>query len=133
VTELLLQLLAFGLVWRLYPRRTYAILVGAAALNPLLYQLDAASVWLLVSCAAVNTGTAAAILRWGDVHRGYQVMILFLAVLVSFLCEVDMGGSNWVFNDYENLVRGLTVAQLLGALYGLGMAKIDRAPHQHRA
>ena len=133
MTELLLQIWLFWVAWWLYPKRTYAILLGAALLNPLIYQLEADSYWLLAVCATVNTGTAALIWRWGDVHKLYQGIILCLAVILTFLCELDMGGSNLVLSDYEALVRGLTLAQLLGAGYGLGTNKINRPPREHRA
>jgi hypothetical protein len=133
VTELLLQSTLFWLAWCLYQRRTYTILLGAALLNPLIYQLDASSYWLLAVCAGVDTLTALLILRWGDVHQLYQVLILAMAVMVSFMCELDMGGSNLVYSDYATIVRSLTTLQLLGAGYGLlGLGTRDRPVAQHR-
>lgn len=133
MTELWLQIAAFSLALVVFPKRTYVILFAVAWLNPLIYQLEATSFWLLMVCAGVDTLTVYAIFRWGDVHKLYQGLILCLAVILNFLCEIDMGGSNLVFSDYETLARGLTALQLLGAVYGLGINQINRPPDKHRA
>lgn len=115
-----------------FPKRTYVILFAVSLLNLLIYDLEASSYWLLVVCAAVDTGTVALIWRWGDVHKLYQSSLLFLSVILNFLCELDMSGSNIVFSDYTALARGLTALQLLGACYGLGISKAHWPSAQHR-
>ena len=110
----LLFLLAF-LVER---NRTYCLLFYAAVLNMILYPFT--SEYSVALEAGLDLVILLCLVVFADKHRVYQLSLLLVALFCHFQFELDQAtGGNLIFTNYGSVIIGLTIMQLLGALYGV--------------
>lgn len=100
-------------------RKTYIILCLSAAINAVAFlSVSLNSSFTLILWVAINGATLIAILRYGDIHKHYQCAILYAAMILNLLAQLDVTfGSSHVYEDYRYLAGVLTVLQFIGAAY----------------
>lgn len=109
--------LLFLVAYLLNKNITYLILLVAAALNIIIYPFT--SEYSVVIEASLDTFTLLAILFIGDKHKLYQSSLLFFALLCHLQFELDQANTtDLIFSHYATVFIGITIMQLLGAVYG---------------
>jgi len=113
----LLFAVLFMLAFAVEQNRTYCILFYASVLNLILYPFT--SEYSVVFEGALDLTILMAIVFWADKHRTYQTSLLLFALAVHLQFELEQAyGTSLIFDHYTNIFIGITIMQLLGAVYG---------------
>jgi len=80
------------------------------------------------------------LLRFGDLSKGFQFVLLVAAVMAHYLMEIDLTtGSSAIYDNYVQVVVLVTILQMIGAAvdgYHAGSGRIrrldsDRPEHRY--
>lgn len=86
--------------------------------------------FLIPIYSAIDALTIIALLKYGDILKGYQSALLAVAVFMHLTCQIDVHyGLSLIYDDYEAALGMVTIFQLLGGLVH-GVAKRER-PSDH--
>lgn len=115
-----LQVLGFLVIVRyLKCTRTFVILFAASLINMVFYWVTTeVSPLLVFGYSSIDTLTAILILKYGDSQKLYQSSLLFVAVGVHYMMQVDLiTGSNTVYDKYIDINTRITILQMIGACF----------------
>jgi len=137
-----LQVIGFSIIaWYFRGSRTYQILFAASVISLVLYYSTSESTpFVVVMYCFIDSITALLLFRFADRAKRFQISLLFLAVIIYFLIEMDIKtGSSVVFEDYVIITEIIVALQMIGAVIdGLynGFSNIrrnhtDRAEHHY--
>lgn len=123
-------LLAFFAMALIIPSRTYAILAGFALINLVADQFTRADdISLMVVYSAIDYAAAYAVLKYGDIDKLKQSIILSCMITLHLLLELDqVSGASIVFDWYVYGISALILAQILGAKSGVD--SVDTTIHR---
>jgi len=117
-----MTVLAFLFAAYITSSRTYAVLALSAIVNIYLDNFTRADdQYLMVTYSAIEFFTCFAVLHFGDIHKLYQSVILFIMLSLHFTMEAALVFDYAVFIEsgiYTYTMTGLIVAQLMGASRG---------------
>jgi len=126
-----LTALAFCSIAFLTGARTYAVLAIASMVNIYVDNFTSSTdQYLMVTYSSMEFFTCLAVLYFGDVHKLYQSVILFLMTVLHFVMEAALVFDNVFFIEsgiYTYTMSALIILQLWGA--GRGLDKIHRSCH----
>lgn len=118
---------AFCSVAYLTGSRTYAVLALSSMVNIYIDHFTLSTdQYLMVTYSAIEFFTCLAVLHFGDSHKIYQSIVLFLMLSLHFSMEVALvTDSVWFIESgiYTYLMSVLIITQLMGA--GRGMDTIS--------
>lgn len=131
------QLLAFCivLIFRyLWLRRidyTILILVSASYINAVANSfMGPDDPFLVPIYSSIDALTIIALIKYGDILKGYQSALLTVAIFMHLACQIDVNyGLSLILDDYKAALGMVTIFQLLGGLVH-GVAKRER-PDDH--
>lgn len=120
MTWVIIQAIVFFVAALAIEKSTYWILAALSLVNIAIYPVIAAdSAMLLVTYSTLDVMTAVLIIKFGDIHKSWQISLLAVAVILAFLVEKDIvSDTTVVFDWYYHAIIGITILQLAGALYG---------------
>ena len=129
-----LTALAFLSVAYLTKSRTYAVLALSSIFNIYIDHFTRSDdLYLMVTYSSIEFFTCLAVLYYGDSHKIYQSVILFMMLCLHFIMEValDYDYSSFIESGlYTYTMSGLIIAQLIGA--GRGMDRTSYWPDSNR-
>lgn len=132
MTEALIFLILFGIIYYLVRNSTYKLLFIAAILNVLAYPYTSETSVLIPG--TIDFIVLCALMKYGDVHYRYQVGLLVLSLLAHIVREtVHVADTDIMFSSYEPALTLITIAQLLGAGYALVDRLFERIRVTHSA
>ena len=126
--------LAFLSVAYLTRSRTYAVLALSSIFNIYVDHFTRSDdLYLMVTYSSIEFFTCLAILYYGDSHKIYQSIILFMMLCLHFVMEIALDYDYVPFIEsgiYTYTMSGLIIAQLIGA--GRGMDRTSYWPDSDR-
>jgi hypothetical protein len=116
-----IQLLALFVVALLTQSRTYTLIAVFSFINLVADQFTTSDyLYLMVVYVAIDYLTAMAILKYGDIDKVKQSLILIGMVMLHVLLEIDQTyETSIVFDWYVYGVSALILAQIAGARRGM--------------
>ena len=117
---------AFCSVAYLTKSRTYTILALSSIANIYIDHFTSETdLYLMVVYSAIEFFTCLAVIFYGDFHKLYQSVLLFMMLCMHFIMESALTIDSVLFIEsqiYTYAMSGLIIAQLMGV--GRGMDKI---------
>lgn len=126
--------LAFCSVAYLTKSRTYVVLALSSIINIYIDHFTRSDdLYLMVTYSSIEFFTCLAVIYYGDSHKVYQSILLFLMLCLHFIMEIALDYDYAPFIEsgiYTYTMSGLIIAQLIGA--GRGMDRTSYWPDSDR-